>query len=198
VSYNLGVGVTRRDFLRLSSAAPFTTALGLDLRPAIAQAQELKISRTIQSKSTCPYCSVSCGVLIHTRGRDEKNLKAHVVHVEGDPDHPINRGTLCPKGASLKHYILNDHRLTKPQYRAPGASDWSEISWKEAIEKIARKIKETREATFVEKDAQGRTVRRTEGIATIGGCTDTNELNWLLVKTMRSLGLVYLEQQSRI
>ncbi len=192
------MALNRREFLKLSSAAPLVSILGLDLTPAFAQAGELKISRTIQSRSTCPYCSVSCGVIIHTRGRDEKNLAPYVVHVEGDPDHPINRGTLCPKGATLKHYILNETRLTKPLYRAPGASEWTDISWKDAIEKIARKIKETRDATFVEKDAQGRTVNRCEGLATIGGCTDTNEMNYLLVKSMRSLGVVYLEQQSRI
>jgi formate dehydrogenase major subunit len=172
--------------------------LGFDLRPAFAKAGELKISRTTETRSTCPYCSVSCGVIIHTLGDTAKNVVPQVVHVEGDPDHPINRGTLCPKGSSLQQEILNDRRLTRPQVRRPGSDHWEDISWDRAIEEIARHIKKTRDATFVEKDAQERNVNRCEGIAWNGGCTDTNEFNYLVVKTMRSLGVCYLENQARV
>jgi len=186
---------TRRAFLQTCAIA---SVLGFDLTPAHAQARELKISRTTETRSTCPYCAVSCGVIIHTLGDKAKNVTPQVVHVEGDPDHPINRGTLCPKGSSLQQDILNDRRLLKPQVRRPGSTQWEDISWEAAIDEIGHRIKKTRDETFVEKDAQGRTVNRCEGIAWNGGCTDTNEFNYLVVKTMRSLGVCYLENQARV
>ena len=186
---------TRRAFIQTATAA---TLLGFDLSPALAESRELKISRTTETRSTCPYCSVSCGVIIHTIGDKSKNVTPAVVHVEGDPDHPINRGTLCPKGASLQQDIVNDRRLTKPQVRRPGSDRWEDISWDTAISEIARLVKKTRDETFVTTDPQGRTVNRCEGIAWNGGCTDTNEFNYLVVKTMRSLGVCYLENQARV
>ena len=190
---------TRRDFLKASTITGVAaTVLGFDLAPAYAQVKELKIARTTETRSTCPYCAVSCGVIIHTLGDRAKNVTPQVVHVEGDPDHPINRGTLCPKGASLYQDILNDRRLLKPQVRRPGSDHWEDISWTQAIDEIGRKIKKTRDDTFVEKDDQGRTVNRCEGIGFNGGCTDTNEFNYLVVKTMRSLGVCYLENQARV
>ena len=191
--------VTRRDFLKttlIGSAG--LTAFGFQLAPVYAQTQALKISRTTETRSTCPYCSVSCGVIIHTLGDRAKNVIPQVVHVEGDPDHPINRGTLCPKGASLEQDILNERRLLKPQVRRPGSDHWDDISWNQAFDEIARKVKETRDATFVEKDEKGNTVNRCEGIGWTGGCTDTNELNYLAVKAMRSMGVCYFETQARV
>src|SRR6266576_4578095 len=191
--------LSRRTFLKSSLVGGVgLSSLGFDLAPVYAQTQGLKIARTTETRSTCPYCSVSCGVIIYTLGDKAKNAIPQVVHVEGDPDHPINRGTLCPKGASLQQDILNDRRLLKPQVRRPGADHWDDIDWQTAIDEIARSVKKTRDATFVEKDARGRTVNRCEGIAWTGGCTDTNELNYLVVKTMRSLGVVYLENQARV
>jgi formate dehydrogenase major subunit len=190
---------TRRTFLQGAAAGGgLLSALGFDLAPAYAQSRELKISRTTETRSTCPYCAVSCGVIIHTIGDRAKNVTPAVVHVEGDPDHPINRGTLCPKGSSLQQDIVNDRRLLKPQVRRPGSDHWEDISWDAAIEEVGRHIKTTRDATFVEKDAQGNTVNRCEGIAWNGGCTDTNEFNYLVVKAMRSLGVCYLENQARV
>jgi formate dehydrogenase major subunit len=174
------------------------SAFGFDVAPVYAQAKTLKIARTSETRSTCPYCSVSCGVIIHTLGDRAKNAVPQVVHVEGDPDHPINRGTLCPKGSSLQQDITNERRLLKPQVRRPGSDRWDEISWDQAIDEVAGWVKKTRDATFVEQDENGRTVNRCEGIAWTGGCTDTNEFNYLVVKTMRSLGVVYLENQARV
>jgi formate dehydrogenase major subunit len=193
------MAISRRTFLQSSIAGGVAlSAFGFDVTPVFAQARTLKISRTSETRSTCPYCSVSCGVIIHTLGDRAKNAVPQVVHVEGDPDHPINRGTLCPKGASLQQDMLNDRRLLKPQVRRPGSDRWEDIQWDTAIDEIARRVKTTRDATFVEQDALGRTVNRCEGIAWTGGCTDTNELNYLVVKTMRSLGVVYLENQARV
>jgi len=191
--------VSRRTFLKVSLATGVgLSAFGFNLTKVRAQAQALKIDRTTETRSTCPYCSVSCGVIIHTLGDKAKNTVPQVVHVEGDPDHPINRGTLCPKGASLEQDIYNERRLTKPQVRRPGSDDWEDISWDDAINEIARLVKKTRDETFLEKDDKGRTVNRCEGIAFTGGCTDTNEFNYLVVKTMRSLGVCYLENQARV
>jgi formate dehydrogenase major subunit len=191
--------ISRRTFIKSTVIGSATlSAFGFDIEPAFAQARTLKIERTTETRSTCPYCSVSCGVIIHTLGDKAKNAVAQVVHVEGDPDHPINRGTLCPKGASLEQDILNERRLLKPQVRRPGSDHWEDIGWNAAVDEIAQWVKKTRDATFVEKDPRGRTVNRCEGIAFTGGCTDTNELNYLVVKTMRSLGVCYLENQARV
>lgn len=191
--------ISRRAFLQSSVTVGATlSAFGFDVARVAAQAKTLKISRTSETRSTCPYCSVSCGVIIHTLGDKAKNAVPQVVHVEGDPDHPINRGTLCPKGASLEQDILNERRLLKPQVRRPGSDRWEDIGWDQTIDEIAGWVKKTRDATFVEKDARGRTVNRCEGIAFTGGCTDTNEFNYLVVKTMRSLGVCYLENQARV
>jgi len=193
------MAISRRTFLQSSIAGGAAlTAFGFDVAPISAQAKTLKISRTSETRSTCPYCSVSCGVIIHTLGDKAKNAVPQVVHVEGDPDHPINRGTLCPKGASLEQDILNERRLLKPEVRRPGSDRWEEIDWDQAIDEIARRVKTTRDATFVETDPRGRRVNRCEGIAFTGGCTDTNEFNYLVVKTMRSLGVCYLENQARV
>src|SRR6202048_5172200 len=128
------------------------SAFGFDVTPVFAQAKTLKISRTSETRSTCPYCSVSCGVIIHTLGDKAKNVVPQVVHVEGDPDHPINRGTLCPTGASLEQDILNESRLVRPLFRRPGSERWEDIAWDQAIDEISHWVKKTRDATFVEKD----------------------------------------------
>jgi formate dehydrogenase major subunit len=191
--------VSRRTFVKAGIIGGVgLSVFGFDLTPLHAQSQGLKISRTTETRSTCPYCSVSCGVIIHTIGDKAKNVTPQVVHVEGDPDHPINRGTLCPKGSSLQQDIVNERRLLKPQVRRPGSDHWEDISWDQAINEIARATKKTRDETFIEKDDQGRTVNRCESFAFTGGCTDTNEFNYLVVKTMRSLGVCYLENQARV
>lgn len=174
------------------------TAFGFDLRPAVAAARELKISRTTQTHSVCPYCAVGCSVVIHTMGDKSRNITPAVVHIEGDPESPINRGTLCSKGISLKEFVNNDRRLTRPLYRAPGSGEWTPIGWEEAFEKMARLIKQTRDSGFEERDAQGRVVNRLSNLAMIGGCTDTNEVNYLLGKFRFGLGIVPYENQARL
>jgi len=190
---------TRRDFLKFTAIGGTAAAVfGFDLRPAYAQLGTLKIARANETRSICPYCAVGCGTIIYTIGDRAKNVTPQVVHVEGDPDHPTNRGTLCPKGASLEQDILNDRRLVKPQVRRPGGTDWQDISWEQALTEIAQRIKKTRDETFIEKDAKGIKVNRLESIAFTGGCTDTNEFNFLVVKAMRALGVVHLENQARV
>ncbi len=188
--------ISRRSLLQLGAAS--ATAFGFSLEPARAAARQLKIARTTQTHSICPYCAVGCSVILHTLGDQSKNVKAAIVHVEGDPSSPVNRGTLCPKGISLKEFIVNDRRLTKPRYRAPGAAEWSEISWDEAFEKMARRIKDSRDRGFERQDEQGRTVNRLDNVAIIGGCTDTNEINYLLSKFRFGLGVLTYENQARL
>jgi formate dehydrogenase major subunit len=191
---------TRRQFLTSTTLGGVATSvLGFDLTPAYAEVRELKIARTTETRSTCPYCSVSCGVILHTLGDRSRNVKPKIVHVEGDPDHPINQGTLCPKGITLKQNVVNDRRLTKVRYRAPGSTVWEEKSWDWAIDRIARALKKTRDERLIVKDAQGRSINALTSVGVIGGCTDTNELNYLLVKAFRAgLGVVPIEQQARI
>lgn len=191
---------TRRDFLKAGAATGVAASvLGFDLTPAYAEVRELKIARTTETRSICPYCSVSCGVIIHSLGDKSRNVKSTVVHVEGDPDHPINQGALCPKGVTLKHDIVNDRRLTKVMYRAPGSDHWEEKSWDFAIDRIAHLIKETRDSKLIEKDAAGRSINALTAMGVIGGCTDVNEVNYLLVKAFRAgMGVIPMEQQARI
>jgi formate dehydrogenase major subunit len=137
-------------------------------------------------------------VIIHTMGDKAKNVAPAVVHVEGDPDHPISRGALCPKGASLRNDIDNPNRLTSPKVRRPGSDHWEDITWDEAIQRIARHVKDTRDRTFIEVNAKGQVVNRTPGMAWIGGCTDTNEFNFLQWKALTSWGVPYRDTQARV
>jgi len=187
----------RRTFLK-ATAVGGGVALGFDLKEARAEMRQLKISRTTETRSTCPYCAVSCGVIINTLGDKAKNVTPVVVHVEGDPDHPISRGTLCPKGAALKDDITHKNRILTPMVRRPGSGRWEEISWEEAVSKIARHIKDTRDRSFVARNAVGQVVNRNPGLAMIGGCTDTNEFNFLQWKVVTALGVTYRDTQARV
>jgi formate dehydrogenase major subunit len=190
---------SRRDFLKLAAIGSTATAVfGFDVKPAYAQLSNLKIARASETRSTCPYCAVGCGTIIYTIGDRAKNVTPQVIHVEGDPDHPTNRGTLCPKGASLEQDILNDRRILKTQVRRPGGTQWEDISWDQAILEIATRVKKNRDESFIETDSAGHRVNRCESIAWTGGCTDTNEFNYLVVKAMRALGVVHLENQARV
>jgi formate dehydrogenase major subunit len=191
------VEVTRRGFLKATTVGG-AIALGFDVSQARAEMRALKVSRTTETRSICPYCAVSCGVIIHTLGDRSKNATASVVHVEGDPDSPISRGSLCPKGITLKDDITHKGRLTKPMVRRPGSDKWEDISWDDAIAKIARNIKTTRDKCFVAKNAAGQVVNRNPGIAWIGGCTDTNEFNYLQWKAICAFGVPYRDSQARV
>lgn len=194
--------VSRREFFRSgagrTAVAVTSTALGFDLRPAAAALRQLKIARTTETRSVCPYCAVGCSVIIHTLGDRARNVRPAIVHIEGDPDSPINRGTLCSKGISLKEFVVNERRLTQPLYRAPGSDHWQPISWENAYDKMARRLKDARDRGFEETDAAGRTVNRLPSVALIGGCTDTNEINYLLGKFRFALGILAYENQSRL
>jgi formate dehydrogenase major subunit len=201
--------VSRRDFLKLAgstlavgSVAGVATAADAD-----AAAAELRIKGATRTTTVCPYCAVGCSILVDT-------AEGKIINIEGDPESPINEGTLCPKGASLFQMANNDTRLTKPQYRAPGATEWKEVEWAWALDQIARKIKDTRDRTFIqtakskvrEKGPDGTeadvdkefVVNRTESIAHIGSAGMDNEECYIMQKLVRSWGITYIEHQARI
>lgn len=188
---------TRRGFLKATTVGG-AVALGFDLSRARAEMRQFKIARTTETRSICPYCAVSCGVIIHTLGDRSKNATASVVHVEGDPDSPISRGSLCPKGITIKDDISHSGRLTAPKVRRPGSDKWEDISWDDAVAGIARHIKTTRDKCFVATNAKGQVVNRNPGMAIIGGCTDTNEFNFLQWKVITGLGVPYRDSQARV
>jgi len=192
--------VTRREFLVMTGAVGAGVALsslGLDLGPVKAYADELKIDKMKSAKNTtsvCAYCSVGCGLIVST---DTKAGK--IINIEGDPDHPINEGALCAKGASLfQTTAANPNRLTKVLYRAPFSDKWEEKSWDWAISEIAKRAKATRDASFVEKNAKGQVVNRTEAIAHMGSSNIDMEEIWGLNAMVRSLGIVYMDHQARV
>jgi formate dehydrogenase major subunit len=196
--------LTRRDFFKLSAAGTAGAAwatFGFDLEPAYAQAGQLKISRAKEIRSVCPYCGVGCSMIAYVSGHGETtsfNTKPHLVHIEGDPDSPINGGSLCPKGASTMQLAVSDKRVPSPRYRAPGATEWENISWEDALERLARLMKDARDERFVAEDDEGNTVNRNEGFAWGGGATIANEEGYLTTKLFRALGTVGIEQQARV
>jgi formate dehydrogenase major subunit len=198
------VELTRRNFLKLSAAGAAGTAwatFGFDLEPAYAQAGDLKISRATEIRSVCPYCGVGCSMIAYVAGAGEAqtfNTKPYLVHIEGDPDSPINGGSLCPKGASTMQLAVSEARVQSPRYREPGGTEWQEISWEEALDRLARLMKDARDERFVEKDDEGNVVNRNEGFAWGGGATISNEEGYLVTKLFRALGTVGLEQQARV
>src|SRR5512142_2132394 len=154
---------TRRQFMKLSASgigATSLTALGFSPARVLADVRTFKLARTSETRNTCPYCSVGCGVILYTLGDKAKNARAELVHVEGDPDHPVNRGTLCPKGSSLLDFVKSPNRLRFPEYRAPGSDRWERVTWDWALDRIARLVKDDRDRNFVQKNGAGQTVNR--------------------------------------
>ena len=191
---------TRRDFMKVSAAgaaAVGVSALGFDTAVAEAHTvkQELRIEGAKVSHSICPYCAVGCSLLAYTR-RNGKGTE--LLQIEGNPDSPVNEGTLCPKGASSMELAVSRRRLTHPLYRASGSDKWKRVSWEFVLDKLARKIKAARDRTFVTEDDDGNVVNRTEGLAFAGGAAFSNEEGYFATKLMRGLGLIYLEQQARV
>ena len=181
--------LTRREFFKLGGATPALLVPGA--YPAPVGMPRSRVMWTQETSSICPYCAVGCGMIVgSTNGK--------VINIEGDPDHPINQGALCSKGSTLSQLANSDRRVTKPLYRAPGASEWQEVDWGWTLDQIADRIRQTRDDHWIETDADGRVVRRTEAIASVGSAALDNEECSLLVKALRSMGLVYIEHQARI
>lgn len=189
--------LSRRDFLRLIGSTGSGTALGgllaagVSLAPVVARAQELRIKNARTTPSVCPYCSVGCATLVHT-------VDGNIVNIEGDPRSPHNEGTLCPKGAAIFQLHVNPNRPTQVLHRAPGAADWEVWDLERAMNRVAELIKKTRDETFTERLADGKSVNCTTSIFSLGGATLDNEWNHIQQKLMRGLGIVPIENQARI
>ena len=191
--------VTRRDFLKISAAgtgAAGLTALGFDTAQAAQLKQSFHIADAKESHSVCPYCAVGCSLVAYTKTNSDG--KTQLLQIEGNPDSPVNEGRLCPKGATAMQLATSARRVENPLYRAPGSDHWQTITWDDMLTKLAQRIKDARDSSFVAKDAAGNTVNRTEGIAFAGGAAFSSEEGYFTTKVMRGLGVVHLEQQARV
>lgn len=197
----VGVKISRRQFFKISAAGLGGSSLALvGVAPTAARAEvrQYKLSRAKEVRNTCTYCSVGCGVLMYTLGSGSKNAKAEIIHIEGDPDHPVSRGALCPKGAGLLDFVHSKNRLKYPEVREPGTKEWKRISWDEAFTRIAKLVKEDRDANFIAKNAAGVTVNRWNTMGFLASSSSSNESGYITHKVLRSLGAVAFDTQARI
>lgn len=198
----MNMQVSRRTLMKLGGAALATStmsALGFGSGEALAASvRPFKLARTTETRNTCPYCSVSCGVLMYSIGDKAKNAKAEIIHIEGDPDHPVNRGTLCPKGAALLDFVHSPFRLKHPMHRAPGAKEFKRVSWDFALDRVAKLMKEDRDANFVEKNKDGVTVNRWPTFGFLAASASSNEAAFMTYKMVRSAGTVVFDNQARV
>jgi len=193
--------MTRRQFLTVTGASLAGSSLallGFSPREAIAEVREFKLARATETRNTCPYCAVACGVLMYGLGDRSKNARSSIFHIEGDPDHPVNRGTLCPKGAGLLDFIHSPSRLQYPEVRAPGSDRWERIAWDDALGRIAKLMKQDRDANFVQKTADGLTVNRWLTTGMLAASASSNEVGYLTHKVIRSFGILSFDNQARV
>lgn len=193
--------VTRRQFFKICSAGlggSSIAMLGYSPTAALAEVREFKLTHATETRNTCPYCSVSCGLLVYSIGDKSKNAKGKIIHIEGDPDNPVNRGTLCPKGSGLLDMVNSPNRLKYPEVREAGSNEWKRISWDEAITRITKHMKADRDANFIEKNADGTTVNRWNTFGFLASSASSNEIGYITVKTLRAWGVVALDTQARI
>ncbi|HYJ68331.1 MAG TPA: hypothetical protein VEX15_11820 [Nocardioidaceae bacterium] len=191
--------ISRRRFLGVGAAGTGVvgaSVLGFDTARAAEVSQVLRIEGASVARSVCPYCAVGCSLLAYTKQTDGDHVE--LLQIEGDPDSPVNEGTLCPKGASSLELAMSRRRVPSPLYREPGADEWQQVSWDFALDRLAANIKASRDRTFVAQDADGNVVNRCEGIAFAGGAAFSSEEGYFATKVMRGMGLVYLEQQARV
>lgn len=197
----MAIDVNRRQFLKLTAAGLGSSSaamLGFAPGAALAEVRAYKLTRATEVRNTCPYCSVGCGLLMYSLGDRAKNARPEIIHIEGDPDHPVNRGTLCPKGAALLDFVHSPNRLKYPEYRAPGSNQWQRISWNDAFARIARLMKDDRDKNFTTQTADGLTVNRWLTTGLLAASASSNESGYITGKFVRSLGLLAVDNQARI
>ncbi len=193
--------VTRRQFFKVCAGALGSSSLammGFSPEEALAEVRQFKLERTTETRNTCPYCSVGCGLLMHSLGDQAKNAKGSIIHIEGDPDHPVNRGTLCPKGAGLLDFVHSPDRLKFPEVREPGAREWKRISWDEAFARIAKLMKADRDKNFEARNKDGATVNRWVTTGFLAASASSNESGYITHKVVRSLGMLAFDNQARV
>jgi formate dehydrogenase major subunit len=196
----MGVELTRRTLFRYGSASVAGSAMAAlgfgDVEQAVAvAAAPFRLERTTETRNTCPYCSVSCGIIMYSRTEGDK---PGIVHIEGDPDHPVNRGTLCPKGAALLDFVHSETRTTVPMHRKPASDKFEPVSWDFAMERIARLMKDDRDANFVATNEDGVTVNRWLTTGYLAASATTNETAFLTYKVVRSQGMLVFDNQARV
>ncbi|HIC64782.1 MAG TPA: twin-arginine translocation signal domain-containing protein [Paracoccus sp.] len=199
----MNIELSRRGFLRLAGAGVAATSLGAmgfgEAEAAeAAHVRAFKLTTTTETRNTCTYCSVACGIIMYSKGDVKAGEKADLLHIEGDADHPTNRGTLCPKGAALRDFVQAETRLTRPRYRAAGATEFQDISWDDALNKIARALKDDRDANLVQVNEAGVPVNRWTTTGFLAASATTNETAWLTYKAVRSMGIVGFDNQARV
>jgi len=193
--------MNRRQFFKVCGAGLTGSSLammGFSPQPVLAEVRNFKLARTTETRNTCPYCAVGCGVIMYSLGDKAKNAKSEIIHIEGDPDHPVNRGTLCPKGAGLIGFIHSESRLKYPEVREPGSKQWKRISWDDAMTRIAKHMKADRDKNFIAKNADGQTVNRWLSTGFLAASASSNETGYITGKVVRSLGIVAFDNQARV
>ena len=193
--------MNRRHFFRVSSAGLVGSSLavlGFSPTAALAEARNFKLARTTETRNTCPYCSVGCGIIMYSLGDNAKNVVPAILHIEGDPDHPVNRGTLCPKGAGLLDFVHSPNRLKYPEVREAGSNEWKRVSWDSALDRIAKLMKADRDANFQKTNDAGQTVNRWTSTGMLCASASSNETGYITHKAFRSLGMLVFDNQARV
>ena len=191
----------RRQFFRVSGAGlagSSLVALGFSPTAALAETRQFKLARTTETRNTCTYCSVGCGLIMYTLGDGAKNVRGSIIHIEGDPDHPVSRGSLCPKGAGILDYVKSPNRLRFPEVREPGTNEWKHLSWDEALGRITKLMKEDRDANFIATNEAGQTVNRWTSTGFLAASASSNEAGYITHKVMRSTGAIVFDNQARV
>lgn len=199
----MNIEVSRRHFLKLAGAGAAGSAVGAlgfeDAEAMVAaHVRPWKLAKTTETRNTCPYCSVACGIIMYGRGDLKKGEKAEIMHIEGDADHPTNRGTLCPKGSALLDFVNAKTRTKYPMVREPGTNEWKRLSWNDALDRIARLMKDDRDANFVATNKDGLTVNRWITTGFLGASATTNETAYMTYKVVRSTGALVFDNQARV
>jgi formate dehydrogenase major subunit len=197
------MNLSRRGFVKLTGATLAASTLdamgfGFAGEALAAAVRPFKLTAATETRNTCTYCSVACGILIYSLGDRAKNAHSHIMHIEGDPDHPVNRGTLCPKGSALLDVVHAPTRLQVPKYRAPGSSEFKPVSWDFALNRIATLMKQDRDANFIAKNAAGTTVNRWLTTGMLAASASSNETAYLTWKVARSFGMLVFDNQARV
>ena len=195
--------LSRRGFIKITGAGLAASSLGalgfgFAGEALAASVRPYKLTAASETRNTCTYCSVACGILIYSLGDRAKNAVSDIIHIEGDPDHPVNRGTLCPKGSALLDIVHAPTRLKVPKYRAPGANEFKEVSWDFALDRIATLMKEDRDKNFIAKNKDGTTVNRWLSTGMLTASASSNETSYITWKVARALGMVVFDNQARV
>jgi formate dehydrogenase major subunit len=199
----MNIELSRRQFMRGAGASLAGTTLGAlgfgDIEAAYASSiRAWKLLGTTETRNTCTYCAVGCGIIMYSKGNLAKGEKADIMHIEGDPDHPTNRGTLCPKGAALLEFVHSETRTLYPQIRKPGSDKFERVSWDVALDRVARLLKDDRDKNFIAKNASGQTVNRWITTGMLAASATSNETAWATYKVARSVGLLAFDNQARV